>query len=103
MQPYRARIWLNAVFLCSCLLGCRSTSKAPPYPADPLFVIRKPEEAKAENAAPLVVVNATPEMPAVPAAVLAARQPPPGPATRPGFLPQPGEYRVGYPPNSSSP
>jgi len=103
MRFFLLRICLQSALLAGCLVGCQSTPKAPPYPADPLFVSKKPQEAKTENADPVLVADAAPDEPPVPAAVLAARQAPRGPVTRPGFLPETGEYRVGYPPAASSP
>jgi hypothetical protein len=85
-----------AVALLSLVVGCNSLSRQPAYPADPLFAMKKPQEVKAENAAPAVLAATVPEAPPVPAAVLAARKP----SRDPGMLP---EYRVGYPPSGPSP
>jgi hypothetical protein len=82
----------------SLVIGCRSAPKGLNYPADPLFAIKKPQVAKAADAGPQVVADATPAVPAVPAVILAARQTPPSPAMTPGYLPEQGEYRVAYPP-----
>lgn len=103
MRPALTTHWLALVLVSAFALGCRTASRGPSYPADPLFAIKKPELAKAADAAPRVVARTSPEVPAVPPVILAARQTPRPPTTQPGSVPEQGEYRVGYPPNSSSP
>jgi hypothetical protein len=95
MRPFLPRPGY-AIALLGLVVGCHGLSKQPPYPADPLFAMKKPQAMKAENAAPVVLAATVPEAPPVPATVLAARQP----TREPGLLP---EYRVGYPPNGNLP
>ena len=101
MRPVSTSSCLTTLLLSSLLLGCRTAPKGPLYPADPLFAIKKPQVAKAADAAPQVVADATPGVPAVPAVILAARQTPPSPSAPPGYMPEQGDYRVGYPPGPS--
>ncbi len=103
MRPVLTGPWLTIVLLSSVVFGCRTTARGPSYPADPLFAIKKPQLAKASDVVPQTIAKASPEVPAVPPVILAARQTPRAPATQPGSLPEQGEYRVGYPPNPSSP
>jgi hypothetical protein len=99
MRPVPGCIWLTAALAGSCLLGCQGLGRHAPYPPDPIFVLKKPVEAKAEKAAPAAVVAAEPEPPAVPPAVVAARQAPRNQPAVPSAPPgQPEDYRVGYPP-----
>jgi hypothetical protein len=56
------RIWLVAV-----LVGCWATGcKSPELPADPLFISRKPIEAKPETAAPVALAYVEPPLPPEP-------------------------------------
>ena len=98
MRPVLTSSCLTTLLLSGLVLGCRTASNGPPYPADPLFAIKKPQIAKAADAPALAAADATPQVPAVPTAILAARQTPHSPATQPAYLPEQGEYRVGYPP-----
>src|SRR5437764_913751 len=60
-----------AAALALAAVGCGGTSNQT-YPADPLFINKKPIETRVENAAPVLVVQLEPAVPAVPAMVLAA-------------------------------
>jgi hypothetical protein len=64
----RWRIWLMAIGMASCGIGCKS----PGIPADPMFISRKPVEAKAESASPVAVVYAEPVLPPDPVMVVVA-------------------------------
>ncbi len=69
--------WLLCALLAgTCLAGCK-TSSGHAYPDDPLFVSKKPIEAKAETAPPTRVASADPVAPTLPFA-LAARPRSPG-------------------------
>jgi hypothetical protein len=94
---------LLALALTTSVVGCRTVSRGPSYPADPLFAIKKPQIARAPDAAPAAVAWASPEVPAVPPVILAARQAPRSPTNSPDSLPEHNEYRVGYPPNPFPP
>jgi hypothetical protein len=62
-----------------------------------MFVLKKPMEAKAENPAAPLIAHAGPDVPAIPATVVAAR----GMADAQTAQTEPSaptEHRVGYPP-----
>ena len=99
MRPFTARIAVTAFLCAGGLTGCHGLARHPSYPADPLFVIKKPLEAKAEIAPPALVARAEPEIPQVPATVLAVRR---SATERSGPLPSSGEHRVAYPPAPST-
>jgi hypothetical protein len=66
----RASAWLLSAVLAGVVLpGCKSSSAAHTYPADPLFVSKKPIESKAENTPPLQVAYAEPAAPTLPLAL----------------------------------
>jgi hypothetical protein len=103
MRVVAGSIWLTAALAGSCLPGCQGLARQARYPPDPIFVLKKPVEAKPETAAPVAVVAAEPEPPAVPPAVVAARQAPGSqPAAHSAPPSQPEEHRVGYPPGQGS-
>ena len=66
-------VWLAGMVMTSWVVGCKSAD----VPADPMFVSRKPVEAKPETAAPVAVVYAEPVLPPDPVMVVIA--PPPSP------------------------
>jgi hypothetical protein len=91
MRRIAAGACLAAVL--AAVAGCPGSS-GQTYPADPLFVNKKPVEAKAENAAPVPVVQLEPSVPAVPAMVVAATRrgdAVPGPAAT---APRPSQHRA---------
>ncbi len=64
----RWRVWLMAIAMVSCASGCKS----PGIPADPMFISRKPVEAKPETAAPVALVYAEPVLPPDPVVIVIA-------------------------------
>ncbi len=57
MRPLCVGCWLAVLLLGTALSGCKSTA-ASHYPADPLFVTKKPVEVKPENVRPAKVAAA---------------------------------------------
>jgi hypothetical protein len=82
------RVWLLALALASWGMGCKS----PDMPADPMFISRKPVEAKQETAAPTAVVYAEPVLPPDPVLIVAA------PPASPSEVAQPSNKPSGKPP-----
>lgn len=78
------RSWLAGVLLGMCAAGCKGLLGSQGPPSDPLFANHKPQESKAEQAAPVVIAFAEPKIPTDPAAALAKSVPPRGNA--PGIL-----------------
>ncbi len=74
----RWRNWVGAGLMAACL-GCQFASQS--LPSDPLFVSRKPIEAKAEFAQPVTVAFTEPVMPLDPIALARQKQ-----KTVPGVL-----------------
>jgi|SRR6516225_2932471 hypothetical protein len=82
------RVCLVALALASWGIGCKSAD----MPADPMFISRKPVEAKPETAAPVMVAYAEPVLPpdpvmvviAPPASVPEVAQPSNKPSGKPG-------------------
>jgi len=60
------RSWLAGILLGMCAAGCKGP-QGPPH--DPLFANHKPQETKAEQAAPVAIAFAEPEAPADPVAL----------------------------------
>jgi hypothetical protein len=84
MRRNAAQGLLAAAVLAACLTGCTGNSRQT-YPSDPLFINKKPIEAKVDNAAPTAVAQLEPAVPQVPALVVAAtRRAPVGGAPVPG-------------------
>ena len=82
------RIWLMAIGMATCGIGCKSAG----IPADPMFISRKPVEAKAETAGPVAVVYAEPVLPPDPVMVVVA---PPASPTDISHLPaKPSEKKA---------
>jgi hypothetical protein len=77
LPVYRLALPLGLV---ACLSACQNTSKKPSYPDDPLFVLKKPIEAKA---APSRAVHADLAVSPVPAVVLAGSRGDSGTPRRP--------------------
>lgn len=73
-------IWLAAMVMASCVVGCKSAD----IPADPMFVSRKPVEAKPETAAPVAVVYAEPVLPPDPVMVVISLPPSTPEIAKPG-------------------
>jgi hypothetical protein len=48
------------------LPGCKTSQNTPPYPADPLFVNKKPVEGKARQTGPVTVAHVEPDPPPAP-------------------------------------
>jgi hypothetical protein len=72
----RLKGWLlSAVLTGICLTGCKMSS-GHAYPDDPLFVSKKPIEAKAETAPPVKVAYAEPVAPISPLALVSRPRPP---------------------------
>jgi hypothetical protein len=65
------RSWLAGVLLGICMAGCKGFLGSQGPPSDPLFANHKPQESKAEQAAPVVIAFAEPTIPTDPASALA--------------------------------
>ena len=69
---------LSVVVVALHLMGCKSSTGTHAYPPDPLFVSKKPLEAKAENAPPVTVVSTEQVSPPLPYTAVVARYGPKG-------------------------
>jgi hypothetical protein len=65
------RAWLGGVLLGTCAVGCKGLLGSQGPPSDPLFATHKPQESKAEQAAPVAIAFAEPQVPLDPAMALA--------------------------------
>jgi hypothetical protein len=89
MRPGAWR-WLSALLVALNLAGCKSATGTHTYPPDPLFLLKKPLEARAENAPPMTLVSAESVSPPLPYRLVVARygraapqQPSPGESSEP--------------------
>src|SRR5262249_14308005 len=71
-QASRGRL-LSAVLIVGCLAGCKGLFGSQGPPPDPLFLDRKPLEAKAVAAPPLTLAHSEPQPPANPCLATASR------------------------------
>src|SRR5262245_27066911 len=77
MRPGTWR-WAGALLMALNLAGCHSGPREHPYPPDPLFVTKKPVEAKAENAPPVTTTVREPVSPPAPPRAVVTRPEPTG-------------------------
>src|SRR5438094_10279829 len=81
MSRPRWRSWLGGVVLGTCVAGCKGLLGSQGPPPDPLFANHKPQESKAEQAAPVAIAFAEPQVPTDPAVALARSATPKRPST----------------------